>query len=310
MEVARYFELPKLTEKAVAVASATELPAARRVMALRALRGGQYSLVAPAVRKVLDAHPAPELQTAAVEALAACDDPTVTGTLLDCWTSYSPEARQKVIELLLIQKQRVPALLKALESQRVEIAALDAGARARLLEDPDRSIAERIRQLLQSQTGDRMKVVGNYREASKMEGDLTRGKEVFEKNCAKCHVQRQRGGQVGPGLSGMERKSREELLTSILNPSYVIDARFVSYIVTTKDGEIRNGVLANETAGMITLRGGSVENETILRKNIAEIRASKISLMPDDFEKSLSRQDLADVIAYILRAHGELGPRG
>ena len=112
---------------------------------------------------------------------------------------------------------------------------------------------------------------------------------------------------MGPDLYGMENKSKEELLTSILNPNYAIDPRFANYIVTTKDGEIHNGVLANETPGMITLRGGSVEDETILRKNIAEIRASNISLMPDDLEKSLSRQDLADVITYVRRAHGELG---
>jgi hypothetical protein len=37
----------------------------------------------------------------------------------------------------------------------------------------------------------------------------------------------------------------------------------------------------------------------VLRKNVAEIRASSVSLMPEDLEKSLSTQDLADVIAYL-----------
>jgi hypothetical protein len=35
------------------------------------------------------------------------------------------------------------------------------------------------------------------------------------------------------------------------------------------------------------------------RKNIAEMGASSISLMPEDLEKSLSRQDIADVITYL-----------
>jgi hypothetical protein len=30
-----------------------------------------------------------------------------------------------------------------------------------------------------------------------------------------------------------------------------------------------------------------------------EMRASSVSLMPEDLEKSLSKQDLADVIAYL-----------
>ncbi len=51
---------------------------------------------------------------------------------------------------------------------------------------------------------------------------------------------------------------------------------------------------------MITLRNGSEEgDELILRSNIAEMRASSVSLMPEDLEQSLSKQDLADVIAYL-----------
>jgi hypothetical protein len=51
---------------------------------------------------------------------------------------------------------------------------------------------------------------------------------------------------------------------------------------------------------VITLRNGSPEgDDNILRSNIAEMRASSISLMPEDLEKSLSHQDLANVIAYL-----------
>ena len=37
----------------------------------------------------------------------------------------------------------------------------------------------------------------------------------------------------------------------------------------------------------------------MLRRNIAEIRPSRVSLMPEDLEKAMSPQDLADVIAYL-----------
>jgi len=39
--------------------------------------------------------------------------------------------------------------------------------------------------------------------------------------------------------------------------------------------------------------------ETILRKNVAAIRASSVSLMPDGLEEHLSKQNLADLIAYL-----------
>jgi len=61
-----------------------------------------------------------------------------------------------------------------------------------------------------------------------------------------------------------------------------------------------DGIIANETTWAITLRGGSEEgDDTVLRKNIAAIRASSVSLMPDELEKNLGKQGLADVIAYL-----------
>ena len=91
-----------------------------------------------------------------------------------------------------------------------------------------------------------------------------------------------------------------EPLGYAVNPSFAIEPRFVNYILTTKDGRMYDGVIANETPGSITLRGGSEDgDETVLRQNVSEIRASSVSLMPEDLEKSLSKQDLADVIAYL-----------
>ena len=143
-------------------------------------------------------------------------------------------------------------------------------------------------------------MVTAYLDVIKLAGDVARGKTLFEENCGKCHTARREGGRVGPDLSGVNNKTKEELLASILNPSLSIDPRFVNYMVTTKDGRMFDGVISNETPGAITLRGGSADgDQTILRQGIAEIRASNVSLMPDEFEKTLDRQGLADVIAYL-----------
>jgi putative heme-binding domain-containing protein len=70
-------------------------------------------------------------------------------------------------------------------------------------------------------------------------------------------------------------------------------------MVTLRDGRMYDGVLAAETPGAITLRGGAEEDVVLLRSGIAEIRASSISLMPEDLEKAPSKQTLADVVAYL-----------
>jgi putative heme-binding domain-containing protein len=201
---------------------------------------------------------------------------------------------------MLAQRNRIRALLKAVEDSQVERSALDASVRSHLYDDPDPAISAKARSLLESTNSDRSKVVAGYRDIVSLTGDVARGKTLFQENCARCHEPRRQAGRVGPDLSGINNKTKEELITSILNPSYAIEPRFVNYVITTTDGRMYDGIIANETTWSISLRGGSEEgDETVLRKTIASIRASSVSLMPDGLESSLGRQGLADVIAYL-----------
>ncbi len=299
-EASRYFELSAMLSQAGKDALASDLPPAKRILAIRALRGGRFPAADPILQKVIQGHPAPEVETAAIDSLAAFDEPAAGKAILDNWRGYSPAGRSHAVNAMLAQKNRVPMLLKAIEEEKVERSAVDASARSHLYEIQDPEIQKKAHALLESSNSDRAKVIASYHDVLALPGDVARGKKAFEQTCARCHMPRRQGGRVGPDLSGINNKTKEELLTSILNPSFAIEPRFVNYILTTKDGRMYDGVIANETPGSITLRGGSEDgDETVLRKNVSEIRASTVSLMPEDLEKSLSKQDLADVIAYL-----------
>jgi putative heme-binding domain-containing protein len=264
------------------------------------LRGAQYAAAAPVVEQVLADGNAPvEVQVAALQSIASFDDPQVASGVLKHWKSYSPEARVKAVGALLAKKERVPALLNAIEGGQVEQAAVDVGSRSRLLESTETEIANRARKLFGAGGGDRAKVIAQFRDVLNMQGDEERGKLAFGEHCGRCHTPRRQGGRVGPDLSGINNKTKEELLEAILNPSQAIESRYVNYVVTTKDGRMYDGVLAGETPGSITLRGGAEEDVTLLRPAITEIRASSISLMPEDLENGMSKQALADIIAYL-----------
>jgi len=299
--VARHFELRGWIERVLREAQTAELAPGRRARAVRSLEGAPFVSAGPALSKLLDPREPPEVQAAAVETLGAFDDAGVGALLLARWKSYSPELRQKALSALLDHSRRVPELLEAIEQQRVEAASIESGARDRLIEHPDLAIRRRAQRLFRGSRGERAKVVESYRAVAALSGDALRGKQVFEKNCAKCHVPRRLGGvRVGPDLSGINNKTREALLAAILDPSAEIEPRFVNYVVVTRSGRMHDGILVGETPGTLTLRGDSAEAElTLLRSNIAEIRASSVSLMPEELEKQMSRQELADVIAYL-----------
>jgi putative heme-binding domain-containing protein len=298
--VARFFELRGLAAKASREALAEAAPMNRRVSAIGALRGAPYNVAAPVLIKVLDTPgAAPELHAAAIDALSAFDSAEVAPVLLAHWKSYRPQARGRAMAALVSQRNRLPVLLDALEQHRLDTATIEINVRNRLLEESDPKLADWVRKLFQHAGGERAKTVAAYSDVIELTGDVQHGKKVFEENCARCHMPRRRAGRIGPDLSGINMKSKQELIESILNPSASIESRYINYLVTTKDGRMYDGVLGNETAGAITLRGGAEEDVTILRKNIAEMRASSISLMPEELEKSMSKQDIADVIAYL-----------
>ncbi len=299
-ESSRHFVLGALMRQARQDALSTELPAAGRVRAVRALRGGNFDGVAPVLETVLHSHPPPEVEASAVDALAAFDEPAAGKLILDNWRGYGPDGRRRAVSAMLAQRNRIPLLLKAVEDGQVERSALDASARSHLYDDPDAAISTKARTLLENANSNRAQVVASYRDVVNLKGDVAHGKIVFQENCARCHEPRRQAGRIGPDLSGINNKTKEELITSILNPSYAIEPRFVNYVITTRDGRMYDGIIANETTWSITLRGGSEEgDETVLRKNIAAIRASSVSLMPDELEKGFGKQGLADVIAYL-----------
>ncbi len=296
-DIARFFELKGLIDKALSDLAKADVDPKKKVSAIRALRGGNFATVAPVLQKILASGDAGEIKAAAVESLASFDDASVAASLLAGWQSYTPDVRAKVLEAMLSEKERMKILLQAVEEKKIEKTALGEEMRARLYNHPEPDVVARSKALFKGSGDDRGQAVTNYKEVLTMNGEQTRGKLIFEQHCAKCHLP-SKGGRIGPDLSGVNNKSKDELLTSILNPSYAIEPRFVNYIVTTNDGRIRNGVLANETPGAITLRG--LDGDTsILRKNVKEIKASNMSLMPGAFEMLIDKQQMADLIAYL-----------
>jgi putative membrane-bound dehydrogenase-like protein len=276
-------------------------PAAERVAAVRLLGRGPFAPLAEAVPELLSPQSPPEVQLAAVRALAPHAPPAVADLLLTRWAGYSPTVRREVVEALFARPDRLAALLTALEEKRVLANQIEPVRLEQLRKHPDAKLRERARRLLAEQAApDRRKVVASYRPALELPGEAARGKAVFKKNCATCHRLENEGYEVGPDLlSALRNKSAEQLLDDILDPSREVDPRYVNYVVTTKKGQTFSGLIAAETASSVTLRRGERAEDTVLRSQIDEIQGTARSVMPEGLETQLSKQDLADLIAYL-----------
>jgi putative heme-binding domain-containing protein len=290
-----------LFEQAASTGRDAKRPPAERAAAVRLLGRGPYALAAQAAPELLAPQTPPEVQLAAVRALSQHARPEVAELLLAPWGGYSPAVRREVVEALFARPDRLPQLLTALEEKKVVANQLEPLRVGQLRKHPNAKIRERALRLLAGQAEpQRRKVVADYRAALDLAADAVRGRAVFKKNCSTCHRLENEGFEVGPDLlSALRNKSAEQLLDDILDPSKEVDPRYLNYQVVTKKGQTFSGMIAADTAASVTLRRGEKAEDVILRSQIDDIQATDKSVMPEGLEAQLSKQDVADLIAYL-----------
>jgi len=312
LQVAGLVKLQQSEEmkKALAAARGTVLDGSRSVEDRRAaiglFAGAAYDELAAALGKLLDPREPLDIQLAAIAALGSSDDPRVGELLLRNFKTCTPKIQNAVVDAVFGRQNRLPALLDALENGAVLVSSLDTLRRVQLSENPDSQIRQRAKRLLAAggPAKDREPVLAQYRAALAGSRDPKHGKEVFDKQCNKCHVLQGSGYVVGPDLAVINRKTDDMLVSDVLDPSNQITVGYSNYTVVTEDGRIFTGVLAAETATSVTLRKEQAAEETILRKNIDEMAVSSLSMMPENLEKEVAPKDVADLVAYLREALG------
>jgi putative membrane-bound dehydrogenase-like protein len=294
--------LDRLMRNSIALAADARQPLPARQAAVGLLAYAGPATAGEPLRALISPREPTEIQTAAARALLQLPDLRVATPLLEAarWRALTPPVREAVLAGLMSQPAGVKELLAAMEAGAVPPATIDPTRRNQLLKHRDKTVAAKAETLFKNlQGGDRQKVYEEYKSALALKPNVTNGHAIFTKTCAQCHVMNGEGARVGPELTGIRNQPAEVLLLHILVPSQEIVAGFNAYEIETKDGRTATGLLASETPTSVTLRRALGEEETILRSNIASMTAGTISLMPDELEKTMSRQDLRDLIAFL-----------
>ena len=118
--------------------------------------------------------------------------------------------------------------------------------------------------------------------------------------CAQCHRLQGRGQSVGPDLDSIgTKRSRQQLLESILDPSQQIEPPFKSYAVLTEDGRLVTGLKVKETKQQWVIRIASGKDERISKEEVASFKVQPQSLMPNGLAAGMTAQQLADLLEFL-----------
>jgi len=213
-----------------------------------------------------------------------------------------PQGREAVLELLLQQPDSTNALLDAVAANEIDVAALRLEQIAALRAHPVETIRNRAAELIVAggvnPNPDRQKVLADLLPVAEIAGDAAEGKKLFAKHCAVCHSHGGTGATVGPDLTGMFVHPKRDVLGNIIDPSRDVEGNFRSYSVIA-NGKVYAGLFAGESRTTITMVDSSGKRHVIQRSDVDEVFSNDKSLMPDGFEKQLSRTNLANVLEFL-----------
>ena len=135
-------------------------------------------------------------------------------------------------------------------------------------------------------------------------GDASRGRVLFQTHagaqCKSCHKLENIGADLGPDLAKIGAKyRRDELLTHILDPSRLIDPKYATYVVETRDGRVLSGLLAEKTAATVVLKDARGEATRIPVSEVEAMLPQARSLMPEQLLRDLTAQQAADLVEYL-----------
>jgi putative membrane-bound dehydrogenase-like protein len=293
----------------------SKIPAVRRILALRALISARDETVLSTIQNVLNAgasKPNPvgsgmtyaEFEGEIVSSLGQLRDDEVATFLLERYSRLRPEVKPKAIEVLTQRASWAIKLLAAVTRKEIPPEALNLNHLRKLNATKDPEIIKAVQAqwgiIREGRNPERELVIADMRRLIRANpGDAHRGAEVFKKVCGQCHKIYGEGQEVGPDITLNGRSSFEQLLSNVFDPSLVIGASYQARTILTKQGRVVSGLVAEESDQRVVLKVQGGKQEVIPRSDIEEMKTSEVSLMPEDVEKTLKPQEIADLFAYI-----------
>ncbi len=145
-------------------------------------------------------------------------------------------------------------------------------------------------------------------------GDAARGDKLFHGSaaCFTCHMVNGKGGRLGPELTNIATaRSTESLGDSVRNPSRHLATGLIentkefpqeyeTVSVVTLDGQAFTGVALNEDNFSVQMMDTQQQIHLFEKDKLKSFKKSRESLMPAYDEKTLSDQDLHDLLAYLF----------
>jgi putative heme-binding domain-containing protein len=292
-------EIAALQSKIDAIVMDAKAPLEQRLAVLPLLGSRKWAAVEPVMRGLLMGSQSAEVSGAAVALLKRFAATSTTPLIYELLPKVGPAVKRELVPILTGNATTALALFKRMEKGEFPTAWVDVETRWKYQRGAG-EMAVLAKKLFGEASGDRAGVVSDYMaSATTMKGDAGRGKQVFAMVCTACHKHGDLGVDVGPPLADVKVKPPEALLSDILDPNRMFEARWSAYQIDTKDGRILSGLVTAESADHVTVAMMGGATETLERGAIKEMKSLDRTLMPVGLEAAITKEQMADLLAFL-----------
>lgn len=281
--------------------------AGARERALAVLLQARDQATARVLQILIEETPQPTpLRRKAIQSLAALPDTETAGVLINRYKGFSGEEKVDAIGTLASTRDGGSALLQAVISKKVDVAALTPFVVRQLQSLQNKEIdgfLEKAIGTVNKPKGDLAALKTKYQKMlapAKLKGaGLAAGKVMFMASCGTCHKLLGEGANVGPDLTGSNRGNLDYLLDNVLDPNAVIGKDYQLNLFSMKDGRVMSGLVKEETDTTFrtVLPGGL---ESVLNKSeVAKREVAKVSLMPEGQFDAMQPEQVINLVAYL-----------
>ncbi len=244
------------------------------------------------------------VQTAALTALGRFVDQSIALALVTAYTRRSAAWRMQARELLLSRESWARTYLAAVDSGKLPAGdvALDELGRFPILRVPD--LAATVRKhwgvtkgkTREERLAEVRRLNNDLRAGS---GDLLRGHRLFHDRCATCHRLHGEGETIGPDLSFANRRDRNFLLVSLVDPAGAVRKEYQAYQVATREGQVLTGLIVEQTPEALVVRDAKGQRSRIACSEVDDLKELDTSLMPESLYKEFNPQELRDLFSFL-----------
>jgi putative membrane-bound dehydrogenase-like protein len=245
------------------------------------------------------------LRAMAIRGLASYSDGRTPERLLNIWPDLSLPERRDAVATLASRSEYASKLLEGVADKKIPPSELGADIIRQLRSLGSKEITQRVEEvwgIARDVSENKAAEIAKYKSLLTKDRsapvDVTLGRAVFAKTCATCHELFGIGSDVGPGLTGSNRRDLEYVLHNVLDPSSVMAREYQPYTAVTVDGRVLTGIIRERNENRVAIR---TANELVVlpASEIEEMTLSPKSMMPEDQLSHLSEEETRALVAYL-----------